>query len=721
MVSPLYKGGYGVTAINAAASTGESPRVVYESLGVFAGAPGSNAFSTYIAHREPSGWSTAPLRAPAQPPLPPAAIPQDYSASLDATVDIATLGSSAGFTDSQGTENEFLLHRTDAPDVPGNWEVAGGIVLKAVEGEFENEYEALREQGASGDLCHILFTSPKPLVNGAPKNGQQLYELSSACGGEPGLRLVALNNQGEPMNGGCPAALGAGGLPAGHEFNAVSADGSEIFITAPTQAINCESSLQQSAQLFVRLDGQRTLEVSRPKAGSCAEVPCPEAAKRAPSEFQGASRDGSRVFFTTSESLVAEDKDKATDLYMATIGCPEGAGGCEPAQREVTSLALVSHRAVGGEAAEVQGVTRIAPDGSRAYFVARGLLSGANVEGQAPAQGADNLYVYDASAGTVAFVADLCSGPEVSGEAEDSRCPGNLGTHTNDVGLWTRDGAQSTDDGRFLVFTTSARLSRHDTDSARDVYRYDAATGVLDRVSVGEAGFDLNGNGDEPAAGAYDATIPAASMGSGGAQYSYTNLEMSTRAISEDGSRIIFETAEPLSRHAENHLVDVYEWHKEPGWQEGVVSMVSGGTAEESDENAVITPSGTDILFTTTQGLVAQDTDGARDVYDARLGGGFPPPPAEPQPCSGDACYGPLTNPAPLLVPGSASQAPGGNLARPPAALPVTSKKATPRCPKGKKLRRGKCVKRAKRPGKARRGGKEAAARRAKARVGMAG
>ena len=68
----------------------------------------------------------------------------------------------------------------------------------------------------------------------------------------------------------------------------------------------------------------------------------------------------------------------------------------------------------------------------------------------------------------------------------------------------------------------------------------------------------------------------------------------------------------------------------------------------------MIDPSGRNIFFITSQGLVPQDTDGADDVYDARLGGGFPLPPAPVQPCAGDACQGPLTNPAPLLVPGSA-------------------------------------------------------------------
>jgi hypothetical protein len=440
-------------------------------------------------------------------------------------------------------------------------------------------------------------------------------------------------------------------------------------------------------------------------------VPCPGAAGRASADFKGASEDGSRVFFTTDAPLASEDQDANNDLYMARIGCPAGEPRCEPGQRQVTELVQVSHDANVGQAAEVQSVVRVAPDGSRVYFVARGVLGeGAGAQDAAPVQGADNLYVWEPDREhegrfKTAFVADLCSGPARSGEASDPHCPDTLepeaaGGGRNDTGLMGAHGeAQSPSDGRFLVFATYARLitrgPQADSDTAKDVYRYDAETEALDRVSIGEAGSDANGNNS-----AFDATI--AEGGLLGTVGSVTNQhEMGTRAVSEDGSRIVFSTAEPLSPAAVNGLVDIYEWHKEPGWSEGEVSLISSGSAQTNDLHPVITPSGRDVFFTTSQGLVPQDTESDLDVYDARLGGGFPPSPVERQQCSSDACQGPLSAPAPLLVPGSVSQAPGGNRASPAPTKTAVKPKAKPKakaCKKGYVKQKGKCVRKPRKP-----------------------
>ena len=70
--------------------------------------------------------------------------------------------------------------------------------------------------------------------------------------------------------------------------------------------------------------------------------------------------------------------------------------------------------------------------------------------------------------------------------------------------------------------------------------------------------------------------------------------------------------------------------------------------------------------------------------------------PAERQPCEGDGCQGPLTNPAPLLVPGSVSQEPGDDFPPPPATVAPKPKPKSKLCKKGFVKKKNKCIKKAK-------------------------
>lgn len=711
MVTPVYKGGYGVGRLQGVAPDGEA--VAYPSYGGFAGllAPGANASNYYLARRGPSGWSTVSLE-------PPFGAWADVSTDLTYALGSGPIGPNTGVANHSATEQVFQLHSTKAPELPETWEPFGGIVLTPVGGG----QASASSLGGSPDLCHLVLESPVLLAE-AVNTAQTLYDFSRGCGHEPpSLRLVALNNSSTPtvINHACKAELGSGheyvktSGAADSNFDAIAADGGEIFFTSST--IDDKSDCIGAFQVYVRLGGSKTLEVSKPLEPppfeACSEVPCAGAAERPYATFVGAAEDGSRVFFTTTAQLTASDEDTVSDLYMAGIACPGGeAERCEVAGKRVTSLVQVSQDPVPGQTAEVQGAVKLSRDGSHAYFVARGVLSeGSNAQGQAPVKGADNFYVYDAASGKSTFLADLCSGPGFSGNVRDIRCPSDLDAENsfessnsnNDLGLWASsfpyfpeaqtnscpESSPGCEAGRFLVFSTYGQLVPGDTDSAKDVYRYDAVTEALDRVSLGEEGHDANGNSD-----AFNATIQFGHMGSTNSvkeQY-----ELDTRAISEDGSRIVFSTVGPLSSAAGNGHLNVYEWHEAPGESKGHVSIVSTGAAEEDDTNAVISASGRDVFFNTAQGLVSQDTDGARDIYDARLEGGFPPPPAPRQSCSGDACQGPLTNPAPLLVPGTVSQSSGENWPPPPALRPAIKRvvKPTVRCAKAKKLSRGRCLK----------------------------
>lgn len=664
-VSPEFKAGYPLFVsfrFNELALNGESAK--FASVGAFSESGEDFALNPYIAKRTTSGWVTSGL-------FPAQTGEECFGGLEEMTPELSKfeyLGSSGLTTqDCSISPTETVWVR----EPNGQFVQTSPVMTTAAHVENSG-----RVAGGSLDLSRVVISrqdnTPLHVIpNDETQAGFQLFETGPA----PLLRLVALNNDGTQITRYCDVNLGGN-----HgSFSAISQPAaSEVFFsvrfnTYASTEDQCEENSLHPEELFVRVNGTATLEVSKPLPAGCTEEPCMKAATETPQEavFQGASENGAKVFFTTTQPLVNEDKDEKNDLYMATIGCAGGGVGeeCGSAPRKITSLVQVSHDQNTGQAAEVEPhVLTLSADGSHVYFVARGVLSdGPNREGETPQEGADNLYAYDSSRspGTMTFIADLCSGPERSGAVSDSSCPASLGEESegklNDSELWTNAPlrhAQTTSTGTFLVFPTYARLidsgPEQDTDSAKDIYRYDAQTGALRRVSVGEAGVEGNGNGDSFVGDEdeFNASIEGTARGDS-LQEQY---ELESRAITDDGSIIVFTTSEPLSYDAINGQPDVYEWN------EGRVGLISSGTANEPDEEPIITPSGRDIIFTTSAGLVQGDTDGLRDLYDARVGGGFPAVQAAEEPCAGDACQGPLSTPTPLLVPSSLSHPGGGNL-----------------------------------------------------------
>jgi hypothetical protein len=443
LVSPLYKGGYGVATIAAASPSGNS--LAFSSLGSFAGSPGGPSLQNgYLAGRHTSGWVTSPLEVPAA--ITPEAWGSELSPTLESEVVLTKPGPNAGAALRVGTEMRFWRHQTNSPDSGDGWEAAGPA-LEAVNGEPFSSIEG----GANATLTHVLVgLATAPLLTQAENTERQLYDVVVGRGEAPALRLVGVDNEGKAIDAYCPVKP----IPSaeqGSMFNDISADGSEIFFATnvePAQQINCVGNPGNPVQVFARLGGARTIEISRP-LGPCArngvpgEVPCDGAASRAPAIFQGAREDGSTVFFTTTAALTG-GTDESTNLYVARIGCPPAEEGCDASKREVTALTKLSQVGNPVEGADVQGVVRVAPDGSRAYFVARGVLSAApNAEGRVALKGADNLYVVDSGSGNITFVSELCSGSAVSGVVSTMACPveltaGALGR--NDSTLWLGNG-----------------------------------------------------------------------------------------------------------------------------------------------------------------------------------------------------------------------------------------------------------------------------------------
>jgi hypothetical protein len=141
--------------------------------------------------------------------------------------------------------------------------------------------------------------------------------------------------------------------------------------------------------------------------------------------------------------------------------------------------------------------------------------------------------------------------------------------------------------------------------------------------------------------------------------------------MSEDGRYVFFTTAERLVPEDHNGVEDVYEYDS----QTEEVHLISSGMDSQPSYFMETSADGHDVFFTTFGRLVGWDVDNANDLYDARIGGGFPVP-GRPVECEGDACAAPFSAPTDP-TPASATFSGPGN--RESAAPQRTTAKKKPR------------------------------------------
>jgi hypothetical protein len=506
-------------------------------------------------------------------------------------------------------------------------------------------------QGATVDLDYVVLTSAVPLFAGAAAPG--LYEWAD---GE--LRVVSILPAAE---GGAMVAsnlLGSGPVSV---RNAISQDGSRVYWTA-----------QGSGGLYMRdtvVEETVRIDVPQPDASEAGDV--------AP-KFQGASSDGSAVFFTDSRQLTVDASPAGRDLYRCEVpaGTPTG---CD-------SLVDLTPPAEGsGESAEVQGVVpSISDDGSKAYFVAKGILdAGLNDAGQAPTAGESNLYLWEEGEG-LRFIATLSPG--------DRAVWGMPGTVP---GFASAVGAASSPSGRFFAFMSERSLTGADNlnpvsgDPVEQLFRYDAVTGALQCVSCDPTGAAPGGRTIDSNSGLIDPQSQWEGQQVAAVLPEPTVIEASGNSIYRpravlDNGRVFFNGADPLVIADTNDEWDVYQYEDlglgscdgsskstESASGEGCIALLSSGSAERAAGFLDASVSGDDVFFLTPARLSVADTDDEYDVYDARVNG--EPAVLEPRyECLGQACR-PAGTQGTKPNPASAGFNGAGNL------------KAGRKCPKGKR------------------------------------
>jgi hypothetical protein len=519
--------------------------------------------------------------------------------------------------------------------------------------------------GLSPDFRHFALVSDVPLVEGAAVSGRTLYEWSS---GE--LKAVSVLPASEGGNLASASLVGSG---PGSVRGAVSEDGARVFWSIGNSPENLtalyarDTEAEESARLDVTQPGASGIGTARPV-------------------FQGASADGSVVFFTDSQQLTEDAGSNGFDLYRCELPSGSVASGC-------ATLTNISVPAEAGESAEVQGIAPgFAADAQTIYFVARGVLDdAANESGDSAVSGAPNLYVWQQSEG-VRFIATLSEKDET---------------------VWAKASEQSafaSPNSRYLAFMSQRSLTGYDSrdvatgEPAQELFRYDVFTDRLECVSCNPTGSRPHSvvppeleslvNPQEIWKGLrVAAALPQA------VAMSLHGVSLYHPRVVLDNGRVFFIAADSLLPADSNGQWDVYLYEptgigdcvvssggasiaRSAG---GCVSLISSGTAEEEAAFFDASETGDDAFFYTPARLSVLDEDGEVDIYDARVDGieAILPPDTE---CLGEACQ-PLAQAPSDPTPASAAFHGPGNLS------PVTVGK---RCPKGKrkvkKKGRARCV-----------------------------
>jgi hypothetical protein len=371
--------------------------------------------------------------------------------------------------------------------------------------------------------------------------------------------------------------------------HSVSPDGSSWLFVSPDP--NAHSG--RPAQLYLGREGKPSVLLST-EAGQDAPIAASAGVFRVggrngslnaqPSETQAGmyairSRDGRYVLFTTSDALTTGAPADATEkTYRYDVD-----------QQTLTYLPDLTFAPSGSPVVNFGPVFNVSDDGSRVLY-------------RDPATGLLGIW-------------------------RENETPITLSAATGANGV--SSASRFSTDGHTLVVASLYPLRGQANHPANQVqiYRYTEADDKLNCVSCPPAGVTPTGN---------STFSPVGQFSPNSTESIALYAREATRGVSADGKRIFFSTPTPLTIDDHNSVEDVYEWSEEG------LRLLSGGRAGGLPSYIVDNDAGGDnVFFVTAEGLVPQDTDGVYDMYDARVGGGFPPPTPPSLECTGEACQAP--------------------------------------------------------------------------------
>jgi hypothetical protein len=603
LVTPAVKDyGYGgfpnELFVPAAVGAPDGDSIAYDVGGPLPGAGAGPLIGYDLATRGPAGWQSRSISAPQAPVAGFAGVaPGFWAFSPDLSKAIIETDNPPLTPEAPPDRASLYLQDSDSM----TWSL---LTPQGAQSLASSAYA-----GAADDFSRVYYWSLAPQTAGAPPEALGNSQVYGISGGR--VFLAGILPDGSVPNSAVPALLsGNNNKDLGVE-DVVSADGTRILFKAGV-----------ISELYLRFNAEEEQSALGP------EDHCTEAAKActvAVSATRKTNGEGSggadpnplstpklwaadttdtRVLFTSRNELTndadtgrngsGESTDAGNDLYEYDL-----------ATGQLRDLTIGTGPADAAKGANVLGVVGAGDELGDVYFVATGDLGGAAVSGK------PNLYVrHD---GVTTFIATL-------NEASDTEDWGESGAFTQDTRRYT---ARVTPSGRFLAFTSVAPLTGFDNRDAvsnepdSEVFLYDAASGQLRCVSCNPSG-----------------TAPVGPSRITPLKTTGTPFNL-PHNLSSDGHRVFFDSSDALVPRDANGEQDVYEY------EDGRVFLLSGGIGGESIF-ADATPNGGDVFFGSFSHLLPQDQDVLRDLYDARVDGGFPPSTSQAPPCGGEGCRGPV-------------------------------------------------------------------------------
>ncbi len=499
--------------------------------------------------------------------------------------------------------------------------------VNAIPGGAYDPAEHYGDEFLTGDGNHFIFSTIKEPF--AP--GGLTVAPGSAYHNDIGQKTVELISK--LQSGADIPQLQTENVNEWIDFAGVSKNGSHVLMQV--------KGLTGPVHLYMRVNNTVTYDVSREDV-----------------RFIGMTDDASKVLFSAAQRLTVDDTDNSSDIYMweengdkltrLSKGNGEGnSNECAPAWgSQCDAVPLTTERGRPFGFASVDSIDDyIGSESGDVYFYSPESLDPAK-----PAfPDARNLYVY--RDGAAQLVATFDPGTDISR-------------------------MQISPDGDHAGFITASSLTGYDTNGFKQMYSYNAETDELQCASCRPDGLPPTGH----------------TLGSQSGPF-----------MSNDG-RVFWGTKDSLiPRDVDGGIIDVYEF---VGGRPQLITSGTGArdfTGGSAVQNILEVPNpartglesvsadGTDVYFSTYDSLVPEDQNGPFiKFYNARVGGGFTPPPDFAPCAAADECHGVDSSPPARAPIGTGSDLGSSGNVKPAAKKGKKTKKKAKRTKKKAKNQKAK-------------------------------